>query len=479
MQKYTGAIKQLPVFLLSLASPVAAVAGGHTEGAPQVALAEVDPYVHRSNFIVRDLDRAFRVYRDILGFKVDAIATASAFMDDVLNIPPEAETRIAFLSSVEGEFGNIGMTEIKGVDLPLATGIHPSVLIVEVQRDMQDLSDRLKAEGCQVERIYELSNPARTEIVFTDLDGHRVILMKLRVPEQAETSSGAAAAPTPVAASHETEALGDGLYAFRMGVGRSFFLVGEQGVIVIDPLNTAAAGILQTEIAGITDQPVTHVAYSNSLFERSAGGQIFKDGGARFVAQKKCADNLRETPRPDVVMPDTVFDESYELAVGNQVLELHYLGPSYGDCFTVMIARPANIMLLTDIVSPPAARLPDDPTLANYSLHTMIAFFDAVEDLAHKSAVESVAGGRVSFGQDQAGRAVVLPGTAPVSLIAEQRAVWETLLGSVKAEYDRGTPARMIPQKIDLGQFSGYAGYDEKKLRIMPRRIYSLYRIGR
>ncbi len=435
--------------------------------------------MHRSNFIVRDLDRALRVYRDILGFKVDAIAPASTFMDDVLNIPAEAETRIAFLSSVEGEFGNIGMTEIKGVDLPATTGIHPSVLIVEVQRDMQDLSDRLKAEGCQVEGIYELSNPSRTEILFTDLDGHRVILMKLHVPEPVEKSADAAAAPTPVVASHETEALGGGLYAFRMGVRRSFFLVGDKGVIVIDPLNTAAARILQAEIAGITDRPVTHVVYSNSLFERSAGGQIFKDGGARFVAQKKCAENLRESPRPDVVMPDTVFDESYELAAGNQILELHYFGPSYGDCFTVMIARPANILLLSDLVSPPAARLPEDPTLANYSLHTIMDFFDGVEDLAENAGLESVAGGRVSFGQDQAGRAVVLPGTAPVSLIAEQRAVWETLLGAVKAEYDRGTPARVIPQKIDPDQFSGYAGYDEQKLRIMPRRIYSLYRIGR
>ncbi|MDH3511671.1 MAG: hypothetical protein OER85_12535 [Gammaproteobacteria bacterium] len=118
-------------------------------------MADVDPYVHRSNFIVADLERAFRVYRDIIGFKVDAIAPASTFMDDVLGIPTEADTRIAFLISGEGEFGNIGMTEIKGVDLPGAGSIHSSVLIVEVQRDMQTLFDQLKAEGCAVEKIYE------------------------------------------------------------------------------------------------------------------------------------------------------------------------------------------------------------------------------------------------------------------------------------------------------------------------------------
>jgi catechol 2,3-dioxygenase-like lactoylglutathione lyase family enzyme len=184
MSKYSISIRQILIVLTMLTSPMAAFAASQTSGPPPAMLADVDPYVHRSNFIVADLERAFRVYRDIIGFKVDVIAPAGTFMGDVLNIPPEAKVRIAFLSSGKGEFGNIGMTEIKGVDLPRDSGIRSSVLIVEVQRDLQTIFDQLKAEGCEVEKIYELSNPSRREIPFTDLDGHRVILMRLPAPEQ-------------------------------------------------------------------------------------------------------------------------------------------------------------------------------------------------------------------------------------------------------------------------------------------------------
>ena len=191
MGKLTFSIRKILTGLALVTSPIAIFAASHTSTPPPVMLADVDPFVHRSNFIVADLDRALRVYRDIIGFKVVAMAPASTFMDDVLNIPPEAETRIAFLSSGEGEFGNIGMTEIKGVDLPRDSGIHLSVLIVEVQRDMETLFDQLKAEGCEVEKIYELSRPSRREIPFTDLDGHRVILMRLHAPEPSVKTNGA------------------------------------------------------------------------------------------------------------------------------------------------------------------------------------------------------------------------------------------------------------------------------------------------
>ena len=184
MNKLISSFRKILMVMAVLVSPMVVIAGGHTSGPPPVVLADVDPYVHRSNFIVADLERALRVYRDIIGFKVDGIAPASTFMDDVLNIPPEAETRIAFLSSGEGEFGNIAMTEIKGVELPRDSGIHSSVLIVEVQRDLQTLFDQLKAEGCKVAKIYDLSRPSRREIPFTDLDGHRVIVMRLHAPEQ-------------------------------------------------------------------------------------------------------------------------------------------------------------------------------------------------------------------------------------------------------------------------------------------------------
>ena len=183
MNNVTRVIWQILMALVVMAIPIGALAGSHMTGPPPVQLAEIDPYVHRSNFVVADMARAFRVYRDILGFKVDVLVPATSFMHAVFELSPEAKLRIAFLSSGEGEFGHIGLTEFPDMEPPSADSIHSSVLIVEVQRDIETLFDQLKAEGLDVERIFDLTNPSRREIPFTDHDGHRVILMRLDRPE--------------------------------------------------------------------------------------------------------------------------------------------------------------------------------------------------------------------------------------------------------------------------------------------------------
>ncbi len=296
---------------------------------------------------------------------------------------------------------------------------------------------------------------------------------------QSATPLQAQSFTAPFMAPYETEDLGNGLYGFRIGVRRSLFLVSEEGVIVVDPLNVDAAKILRKEISKITDQPVKYVAYSNSFFVRSSGGQIFKDEGAQFVAQEKCAENLKETPRSDIVMPDITFSDSYEITLGNQTLGLFYFGPSYGTCLTVMVARPASVMMVTNIVSPPKASIPWDPTIANYYLHNLIPFFKSVEALASEEGIERVTGGYASIGPGEDGKTGLLPSTAPVSLIAEQRLFWEIMFGAVKAEADKGTPARLISKKVDMSQFTQFSGYNERHLEIMMRRVYSLFRIGR
>ncbi|MCZ6517864.1 MAG: hypothetical protein O6763_10290 [Gammaproteobacteria bacterium] len=278
----------------------------------------------------------------------------------------------------------------------------------------------------------------------------------------------------PFMSSYETEDLGGGLYAFRAGVERSFFLVSEEGVVVIDPLNIEAAQALKAEITGITDQPVRYVVYSSSFFDRVAGGRALRDDGTQFVAHENCVANLRATPHPDIVAPDVSYVDRLELTVGEVSLELFYFGQSYGTCLSVMLAQPANVLFIMNLVNPPAARVPEDPTLANYYLHNIVPFFELVEALAAQHDVEFVVGA-LAIGSNGA----PLPAIGPVSLITEQRIFWETLLDIVKAEYDKGTMARLIPKRVDMEPLSAYPGYDRRHVEIMMRRIYSLYRIGR
>ena len=269
----------------------------------------------------------------------------------------------------------------------------------------------------------------------------------------------------------ETEVLGEGLYAFRYGQKRSYFVVSASGVIVTDPLSVDAAKAMKQEIRKITAQPVTYVAYSTSLFQRSEGAQVFKEDGAEIVAQARCALNLSDAPNPDVVPPDTTFDDSSQISVGSQTVALYALGRSYGSCYTVIVARNAKVILLPDLVTPPRAALPPDPTIANYFIHRIVPAFEQAESIAAQEGVDRVAGGAA----DDLGS----PTTAPVALIGEQRAFWEKLLGAIDAEAKKGTPARTISSQLDMSAFAEFDGFSERNIEIMTRRVYSLYRIGR
>ncbi len=162
--------------------PLAAHGGAHMANLPPTNLSDVDPFLHRPNFVVADMDRALRLYRDIIGFKVNVLMPASELMNNIFEIPLDAQTRIAFLSSVDGEFGNIGITEVKGIDLPQTTSIYPTVWIIEIQREIDEMVSLLEAEDLEIKGVYDLQNPDRMEIVFTDHDGHRVLLMRLNRP---------------------------------------------------------------------------------------------------------------------------------------------------------------------------------------------------------------------------------------------------------------------------------------------------------
>jgi len=264
--------------------------------------------------------------------------------------------------------------------------------------------------------------------------------------------------------------LGDGLYLFQHEGQQSVFLVGDDGVIATDPLSKSAAKDYKAAIKSVTRKSVTHVVYTNSFFDRVPGGKELANRKTEFVAQENCKTNLEATPHPDTPLPTQTYSDHTVLDAGDATLELYYFGQSYGTCLSVVIAKPANIMFIHGLVTPPVAKVPDDPTLANYYLHNIVPFFVQVEELAAAEGVEQVVG---SVTVEGAGP------LAPVSLVTDQRVFWDTLLRIVEVEYKKRTPAQAIPRKADMSALEQYEGFDQEHVGTMMRRIYSLYRIGR
>ncbi len=291
----------------------------------------------------------------------------------------------------------------------------------------------------------------------------------------------AGAQPAGLMARYQTDSLGNGLFAFRLGPYRNIFVVGEDGVVATDPLSVEAAAILKEEIAKVTDKPVKYVAYSHSHWDHAVGGTIFKKAGAKFVAQEKCRDNIRETPHADLVEPDIVFRDHHRIDVGKASLELFYFGPSHSNCLSVMLARPANVIFIVDIANPPSGWIKEyNPTVPDTYLHNMIPYLRAVEKLAADNGVTTIVGGHISIGRGADGKPFLQPAAGPISAVTERREFWETVIEAVRAEMAKGTVGEQVADKLAGSPFEAkIADYDRGEMAMLYRVIASYLQAGR
>lgn len=287
-------------------------------------------------------------------------------------------------------------------------------------------------------------------------------------------AAGAGSAATPA----DVDRVAEGVYTFRNGGDRSLFLVTSEGVIVTDPLNARAARAYRDAIAALTDQPVKFVAYSHYHWDRVSGGAIFREEGAKFVAQERCAERFRDNPNPEVVSPDVTFADQHRISLGGKSLELHYFGPSHGDCLTVFLVEPANLLQIVELVNPPRAAFPDDPSVPYIKPHNLRQFFQAVQALAARRGVSEIIASSVKA----QGAADTSPAIGPASAIGEQAKFWDEIYRAVEisdAQGNTGMDSFVRLDTIDLEPFKPYAGYEPQVLPIIMRRFVGYYDMGR
>lgn len=278
------------------------------------------------------------------------------------------------------------------------------------------------------------------------------------------------------------EQVADGVYLFQSGGHRSLFLVADDGVIVTDPLNATAAREYRAAIAALTDQPVKYVVYSHYHWDRVSGAEVFTAEGAQVVAQERCAERFVDNPNPAVVMPDITFKDQYQVSVGNQSLDLHYFGPSHGDCLTVFVAQPAGLMQIVDLVEPPRASFPVDRNVPYVKPHNLRQFFVAAGELAETAGVTEILASHARTSTDDNGNQVTSPPSAPVATIGEQARFWEAIHAAVetaRSEHNIGIDSFVKLKTIDLTAFESFDGYRKEDLPIIMRRFVGFYDMGR
>jgi glyoxylase-like metal-dependent hydrolase (beta-lactamase superfamily II) len=143
------------------------------------------------------------------------------------------------------------------------------------------------------------------------------------------------------------------VYIFRYGNHQSMFVLTSEGVIATDPIaygRPQAAKIYIEEIRKLTDKPIKYLIYSHHHYDHIAGGQPFKDAGAKIIAHQRTRERLARLKDPATPLPDEVFDRKKTLKLGDTTLELTYHGPNHSDSTIAMRLPRERILFVVDIL---------------------------------------------------------------------------------------------------------------------------------
>lgn len=172
----------LPVLLLLLqACAPAPPPDAGSEIAPEDAYDGA--HFKRVTLVVADLDRSLAIYRDILGFEIDSISESGpdSYSYPVFKIDPAATIRFATLSAGTEQVRTLGLTEVKGIELPGPSVPRRSATVIRTADIERDFA-RLEALGLETTepKFVELTESYHFwERAFTDFDGHLIVLYQV------------------------------------------------------------------------------------------------------------------------------------------------------------------------------------------------------------------------------------------------------------------------------------------------------------
>ena len=128
------------------------------------------------------------------------------------------------------------------------------------------------------------------------------------------------------------EDLGKGVHLFRLfsDFYVSPFVVGDDAVIAVDPINRTAAALYRDAISAVTDKPVTKIVYSHDHRDHIVGADVLSSQ-AEIYAHPGTFTSLQERGDADIPLPTKLVDDGDTITVPGASIGVHYFGPNHGD----------------------------------------------------------------------------------------------------------------------------------------------------
>lgn len=131
--------------------------------------------------------------------------------------------------------------------------------------------------------------------------------------------------------SWSVEDLGNGVYLFRWWEGFyvATFVVGDDAVLVVDPMNRDAARGYRKAVAAVTDNPIRKIVYSHDHRDHIVGANVLAPD-AEIYAHPGTQASLQFRGDVDVPMPTQLVDNGDVIEIGGREVGVHYFGPNHG-----------------------------------------------------------------------------------------------------------------------------------------------------
>lgn len=222
------------------------------------------------------------------------------------------------------------------------------------------------------------------------------------------------------------------VYRLQNNFHYSMVVVTGEGAVVTDPINADAAAWIKTEVAKLTDKPVTHLIYSHSHGDHASGGAVLAEN-ATVIAQSNAPDHI------DGVKPTLRFDDTHVFTQGDKTFELTWLGPGHGEDLIAVVVRPGNVAFITDAAAP--KRLPWR-NMGGANIDNWINQVRKIESLDFE--IFAPAHGNVGVKADA----------------ADARIYMEKLKTSVLAGLNEGKSVEDIKNDVTMSDYKDWSNYD-------------------
>lgn len=269
--------------------------------------------------------------------------------------------------------------------------------------------------------------------------------------------SPAAAPPAAAQApEHELTQIAEGVYQFRWRAHNSFVVVGENGVLVVDPIGPEAASELAAAIREVAPgMRLRAVAYSHDHADHASGAPILFEAlnDAPIVAHERAAEKIAARDNPDLPAPDVTISgrDPHPLYLGERRIEFRYLGESHSDNMLVTYLPAERIVFAVDFVSNDRVGYRDLP---DYHYPEFLGAMRNLQELEYETIV---------FGHGPPG--------GP-DAIERQIGYYEALRDAVAEAIEAGLSEDEAAERVQLPGYAEWGGYADW----FPLNVRAMYR---